>query len=739
MTLSYKSYFTQVSIGLLITLAVLLLQFSPISYFSKTVNRLDGILYDARLSYLPPWPASTANIQIVDIDESSLQEFGRMPWPRKQFAKLTNQLTKLGAVTIAFDVLFTEAEVNPAAQVLSAVSDQKTIDHIQAIAKQLDGDYLFSQAMSKNEVVLATLFHQQQAIQKGLLSPTKLINNGNSDNNYLHQFQGYSANTEILAKQAIAQGFVNAIFDDDGFIRRSPLVVQQNGKFYPSLALAAFQSYSLAESIELQWQQKQQQAFLTAIKIGKSFIATDNKGQLLLPFRASAYHYPYTSAADILADRIKDKRFDGAVIFVGSSAPGLADLRTTPVSLAFPGVEIHATVFDALMSPTTQPYRPDWWQAAVAIILISCGLLSAFLLPKISPRSAEIIALVIFTLLITANASLWYYAYIDLPLVSALLLLMALSTYYISYGFLKENSQRKKVKAVFEQYVPPAHIDEILDQPDSMNLVGKKQLLTVLFSDIRRFTTIAEQLAPEQLSAWLNQFFSAITEDIFHHQGTIDKYVGDMVMAFWGAPLHDGHHATNAIKSAFAMLATVQKLEQSFANKNWPAAKIGIGINSGEMNVGDMGSQYRLNYTVLGDAVNLGSRLESLTKYYSVDILVGEETKRLVEQESPQWLTQVPFLTVDKVNVKGKTLPVTIYSPLAIKPSTKQLEQCQQFNQMMSHYFHQQFSQAQQILAALQNDFFNPTLLNIYQQRIEELLHNPPEKNWQGSFVHSTK
>ncbi len=717
---------------------MLVVQFSSNVTVSNTLNRLDGIIYDFRLQYLPPWPESQANIQIVDIDEVSLQEFGRMPWPRSQFATLTNKLTQLGAITIAFDVLFTEAEPNPANIVANAVADPISKKRIQAVADELDGDLLFAQSMQENEVVLATLFHQQKKIQKGSLFPSKLTVNKDNATNQLHKFSGFSANTQLLAKHAISQGFVNAIADPDGFIRRSPLLVQQGDSIYPSLALAAFKSYTLADELELLWQNQQQQSFLTGVKIGQSVISTDNKGQLLLPYRSKAYYYPYTSTADVLADRVNDQRFDGAVVFVGSSATGLADLRTTPVALNFPGVEIHATIFDALMSPETQPYRPDWWQGAIALTLLTVGLLLSYFLPKLEPISAEILALAMLITLLLLNFILWHQFAIDLPLTSALALVISLSLYYLAYGLLRENKRRQQVKSVFGQYVPAAHIEEILATQDTIKLDGEKKCLSVLFADIRQFTTISESLTPQQLSQWLNEFFTPITKDIFDNKGTIDKYVGDMVMAFWGAPLKDEQHALNAIKTAFAMIATVRRLEQDFKSQHLPVAKLGIGINTGEMNVGDMGSQYRLSYTVLGDAVNLGSRLEGLTKFYHVDILIGETTKTQAVQSSTNTETEISYLLIDKVNVKGKIHPVKIYNPVAL-PSPEQVIQCQQFNLMMNDYFQQNFITALEKLAQITNDFDKQPLLDLYRQRIEHLVAKPPAPNWNGAFVHTAK
>jgi len=738
MKLITTSYTTQFFIGLLFTGLVFAVQFSSNPLVSNALNRFDGILYDFRLQYLPPWPQSQTNIQIVDIDEASLHEFGRMPWPRKQFAALTTQLTQLGAITIAFDVLFTEPEINPASIVANAITDVNTQKRIQAISADLDGDLIFSQTMQNNEIVLATLFHQQQDINKGQLFASTLAITADNVNNQLYEFSGFSANTPLLAKHATSQGFVNAIADPDGFIRRSPLVIQHGKFIYPSLALAAFQSYTLADNLELVWQHQQQHSFLSAVQIGKTIIATDNKGQLLLPFRKHAYYYPYTAAADVLDNRIKDQRFDGAVVFVGSSATGLADLRTTPVGLNFPGVEIHATIFDALMSPQSQPYRPHWWQGAIALTLFVIGLLLSYLLPRLEPGAAELLALAVLITVITVNFLLWYQFSIDLPLTSSLTLVIALSLYYMAYGLLRENKRRQQVKSIFGQYVPAAHIDEILASQESIKLDGERKCLTVLFGDIRNFTTISESLTPKQLSQWLNQFFTPITKDIFDHQGTIDKYVGDMVMAFWGAPLPDEQHALNAIKTAFAMLDTVHRLAQDFTAEQLPVAKLGIGINTGEMNIGDMGSQYRLSYTVLGDAVNLGSRLEGLTKFYHVNILIGETSKQQAERDIHNNQPEIAFILIDKVNVKGKQQPVTIYTPIPL-PNSAQLAQCQQFNQMMEYYFQQEFMLALASLDQIYDDFEYTELLILYRQRITQLLAHPPAADWNGAFVHRTK
>ena len=724
--------------GAVVTFLLMIWQFFPLQPLSHTLERLDGIIYDYRLNILPPWPESVTNIQIVDIDERSLHIHGRMPWPRKQFAELVKKLTDLGAITIAFDILFTEPEINPAESVLALLSDADSKSSVEIIAEQLDGDRHFATSFAENEVVLATLFHHDVDIRKGMMKSSTIVGSVANKSHKLHRFSGYSANTELIANPAVGQGFVNVVPDVDGFIRRAPLVVVNQGVAYPSLALEAFRSYSLADEVTLEWQQPEQ-SNMAAVHIGKSRIPTDNHGQLLIPFRSVPFYYSYTSAADILAGKIGDSRFNNAVVFVGTSAIGLADLRTTPVSINFPGVEIHATIFDALMSPESLPYRPDWWQGAVFVFLLFYALILTLILPRLGAISGELFALSILVLATGSNFLLWRWQAIDLPLTSILVLIFSLSGYFISYGYLSENKRRKQVKAVFDRYVSPAHIDEMLEQPQEMNLKGQKKFLTVLYADIRDFTKLSESLTPEQLSTWLNRVFSPLTSDIFTHKGTIDKYVGDMVMAFWGAPLSDERQASHAVATAFAMQASIEKLNKAFSAEGLPLVRIGIGINSGMMNVGDMGSEYRLSYTVLGDAVNLGSRIESLTKYYGVCLLMSEFTKNAAIKEPQSNWKEQDFLLIDKVNVKGKTVPITLYSPIPAVEGDLFKQQCYLFEQALALYFQTEFAQAKAYLNKLDESFVYKRLLALYLQRIETLIDKPLPIDWNGVYSHKQK
>ena len=749
------------SMPLLLLAFVLILQWWPPPGLERSLLRLEGLLYDAKVQYLPPWPRSVSNIQIVDIDEASLHEIGRMPWDRNQFVQLTTKLAEAGAVLVVYDVLFSEPQPNAALTALQSWPQQSTLSNAQRqsllnYAAGLDPDLQFATAMQSVEVVLANVLHRHGSLRTGLLYPQMHQNPSGQTTQPGPQsvqqqrpagatpfepFSGFAAPIPVLANAASGQGFINAEADADGFIRRVALVHELDKQLYPSLALEAFRVYSLVEQLQPAWLQQADHAYLQGVQIGNSLIRTDQQGRILIPYRGGARHYPYSSAADVLLDRIDDKRFDQAVVFVGTSATGLADLQATPTSLTFPGVEIHATVFDGLMAPDRLPYRPDWWAGAMLLQLLMLGVFCWWLFPRLGPLSSVAAALLLMLLAVAVNLWLWRVQVLDLPLLNLLLLVVLLSVYYISYGFVRETRRRKQINAVFDQYLPPAHIQRLLDDPGSVSLAGEKKQLSVLFCDIRSFTAISEQMSAQELKLWLNQYFSVMTQAIQTHDGTIDKYVGDMVMAFWGAPLAEPAHASKSIQAAFAMLHALELLNQQYQAAGKPVAHIGIGIHTGEMNVGDMGSDFRRSYTVIGDAVNLGSRLEGLTKFYGVPLLVSEDTKAEA--------SELAYLLVDKVRVKGKQIPIRIYLPL--EPGIKEplLSHCQAFERAVEAYIQQDFIQARAQLLTLQAALAGNTgqsmlpfiagLIVLYLQRINTFLLQSPAPDWDGSYSHVSK
>lgn len=701
---------------------------------SVIIERLDGIAYDSKLSLIPPISDALANIQIVDIDERTLLEVERMPWRRDLYAQLTTELTELGAIVITYDILFSEPQPNPAEAVLDDLArdkllgsaDDKTVDQTRA---RYDYDTIFANSIRRNEVVLGTLLHQQSDINKGELNAMSVRQQNSTLTDFVTTYSGFSGVIPVLSEPSAGNGFMNSVEDADGFVRRAALIAKVDNQYFPSLAAEAFRVYSLADQLIPIWSEVNQQRFLAGVQIGQHTIKTDNEGRILIPFKGPQKTYPYTSAVDILKGNAEPKQFDQAIVFVGTSASGLADLRVTPVAVNFPGVEIHATIFEAMFAPEKLIYRPDWWKGALAVQLIVISGIIIFGFALLSPTVMSIAALIMIGITISVNLVLWRVFALDIPLTSPLVLTILLSGLYITSGFLSEAKRRQRVKAIFDTYVPPAHIDTLLENKNDSSLSGEKREMTVMFSDIRGFTSISESMEAHELKQWLNQFFSPITKAIFECEGTIDKYVGDMVMAFWGAPLRDDQHANHAIKASFEMLAETQRINQTFVQQGLPVAAIGIGINTGEMNVGDMGSHYRRAYTVIGDAVNLGSRLEGLTKFYGVDILVSETTKEQANHFN--------FLTVDKVKVKGKAQPVTIYTP--VNPEQELSDADVLFNAAMASYFAMHFDSASALFKQVGSDFQFPILLTRYLERCRTYCESPPGEDWDGSFTHTTK
>jgi len=713
---------------LVILLLVILLQWLQPAWF----ERIEGIAYDYKLvNFSQVYPPSSTNIQIVDIDENSLKNIGRWPWPRSKLAELIKQLTAQGSVVIAFDMLFSEAQQNPVLRVEKALKKQNIKLDLNEIKSKLDDDMIFAQAMTNNDIVLGTLFQHDRTLKLGSILAPAIIQPLKNTQHLLNQYQGYNASIKKLNDVAQGQGFINAIIDDDGFIRRTALLSTYDGKLFPSLALETYRVYSFVDVIKPIWHHQENISLLSGLKIGKSIISTDNKAQLLIPFGQQKHRFNYTSASDVINQKITDKRFDGSVVFIGSSSVGMSDLRTTPVSLNYPGVEIHAAVFEALMRVEHQPVQPEWWLAANVFLLIVIAVIFTFILNILAPIWMTFFALAMLLTIWSTNIVLWYYFQLHLPIIATLLLPFLISALAISKGFYRENIQRKQVKSIFDQYVPPAHIDKLLDDPNAINMAGERKELTVLFADIRNFTSISENLSANELKTLLNNYFSPITEIIFNNHGTIDKYVGDMVMAFWGAPITDFNHAEHALNSAFAMLAATSILEKEFSEKGLPKISIGIGLNTGEMNVGDMGSTFRRAYTVLGDAVNLGSRLESLTKFYGVTILVSEYTKLQCKNYK--------FQLIDKVKVKGKNKSVILYLPLSKQCDTEQSTFSDMFNDVFNLYQRREFNKALNLLNVLYQNNHDVKLYRIYEKRLNLYIKQPPSDNWDGSFIHENK
>ncbi|WP_233009232.1 CHASE2 domain-containing protein [Rheinheimera faecalis] len=721
--------------SLLFSGVLVLAQLSAVYSEQSVLKRLDGLLYDSRLKLmLSHREVKDLPVVIVDIDEKSLKQLGRWPWSRQMVAQMLEQLTAAGASVVAFDVIFSEPERNPAQQVLQSGQQQlspETTAELQQIAPQLDADHQFASSLQNKDVVLGFLFQQEQ-LAVGLLPETYVSMDSEASQSSVSQFAGYVANTAVLQQQSAGTGFINSSPDPDGFIRQAALLIRYQDKVYPSLALEAARLYALAQQLEVETAPLQQINTIVGVTVGNTRINTDLYGRVLIPYRGPARSFPYISAVDVVQGAVDKTLLKDAVVFVGTSAVGHADLRSTPVGVQYPGVEVHANVFEGLIYPELIHSHPDWAEALVFLFLVVLGLLMSFIFPALGAVSLALSGGILLLLTLGGNLYSWQILKLDLPLTSSLLLILGLTLLNLIYGFFGASQQKARIKSIFDQYVPPAHIDEMLNHPESVSLDGKRKEMSVLFSDIRGFTNLSEKLTATELKSLLNRYFSPITKTIFEHQGTIDKYVGDMVMAFWNAPLDVKAHAELAVKAGFSMLKITDELSKSFVLDGLPAIDIGVGINTGEMNVGDMGSEYRRAYTVLGDAVNLGSRLESLTKYYGVRFLVSQMTAKQCQN--------IRFRTIDKVKVKGKTEAVIIYEPvdpdLLMNPDF--VAALQRHEQALVLYWQQHWNEAEQLWASLYQRY-NDKLYSLYLERLTHYRTHQTGADWDGVYTHAEK
>jgi len=727
-------------LGLLITSLFSMIVDPQIPAIKNSIERIEGIIFDVRLNLtLPETPRQGEhNIFIVDIDEKALKEVGRWPWSRATVKDMVLKLQDAGVVVVGFDVIFSEPEKNPVDTIVAAGGLQDASpEYIAQLRYDLDADRQMAEAIADYDVVLGALFQEDVSVDVGELKDTPLVTLDPTALRFTSMsLQGKVSNIPILQEAAMGQGFFNSAPDLDGSIRRAALVIEHKGILYPSLAVETARLYTLSDTISVETvplPQSKNLHNIIAIKFGKRRIPTDGNGRVLVPFRGGQKSFPYYSAADILAERLDPELMEGGIALVGTSAVGIADLRETAVGLQYPGVEVHANVLEGLLQSDLFFYRPEYALGVTMAQVLVFGVLLSVFLPFLGPMTMALLGASSLAFVISFNLFMWTNQQVELPIIQPFALVIVITGYNIARGFFSEQANKQQIKSMFDQYVPPAHIDQMLNDPSATSLKGERREMSVLFSDIRSFTSISEKLSANDLKDMLNEYFSPITKSIFEHQGTIDKYVGDMVMAFWGAPIKSPTHAEDAVIGGFDMLAITERLRKEFVAKDWPEVKVGIGINTGDMNVGDMGSEYRRSYTVLGDAVNLGSRLEGLTKFYGLEFLVSEFTKA----QCPN----IEFRPVDKVKVKGKDEAVAIFEPVCPKDKLDEVttQEVADLNSAYDDYLNQDWDAATEKYGALKQQFPERYLYQLYLERIETLRHEELPENWDGSFTHTSK
>lgn len=725
-------------LGIFLTALAVWFEVTSNHFITTTRESIENLGYDLQLkTYIyTKQPKPSSAIAIVDIDDKSLEAEGRWPWPRAKLGELVTKLQSKGAVVIAFDMFFSEKEPNIADEVLTKINTNPAItpeisDFLKQQIPQFDNDILFANSLSKGINVLAVSFLPRPQMQNVLPPPLLKLTDKQLKEFNLYNAKGYLISIPELQTAAKNTGFINIFADGDGIFRHVPLLIEYNKGIYPSLALQAVISF-IGAPVQLITPSYADTQELEGVQIGNTIVPIDINGQALIPFIGKSFTFPYYSATDILHDKIPKSFIQGKIIFVGTSATGMGDLKPTAIENPYPGVEIQATVANGILEDQFS-YRPAWTYGANLFLTILFGLLSAFIFPYLGPRVSGLVIIILPLSLLYFNNLLWEQTGLVLSVLEPAILVLISAILNILYGYLFESRRRERIKAMFGQYVPEKHIDEMLKTTSEYGLRGDDREMSVLFADIRGFTTISEGLTAAQLVDLLNTFFTPMTEIIFKNSGTIDKYVGDLIMAFWGAPLKDKNHARHALESAISMQEKVKAMIPVLKEKNWPEIHIGIGINSGMMSVGDMGSQYRRNYTVLGDNVNLASRVESLTKFYGADIMVTEAT----QHNQPKFI----FRKLDRVRVKGKSRGIEIYDVLGrIESLTPELEhELNEYHRGLDAYFKQEWDTALQIMSSLHQQHPDTKIYTVYIERINEYKQHPQPADWDGVYVHTSK
>ncbi len=722
------------------------------------LSNLDNLVYDARLRATMPRTLDE-RIVIVDIDEASLAEVGHWPWSRNKLAELTQEiLSRQQALLLGFDVVFAEADDSSGLKRMQTLAQQELggIPEFQTqlarLSKDLDYDALFAKAMDDKPVVLGYYFtHDGQARRSGVIpKPVVGAEAFAGRSTKIVDWTGYGANLGDLAAAAPQAGFFNAMTEPDGVVRALPLLARFQGQYYESLSLAMFRRWVGMPQVEPRFSNEkflsamQQQLESVVLRQGSTQLAipVDSRVAALIPFRGEggprAGSFRYISAADVLAHRIPARSLRGKIVLLGTTTPGLLDLRVTPVGAAYPGVETHANLMAGLMDGRVL-VKPDYADGFEVTLLVVVGLALALCLPFLSASQAVAFSLAVIAAVIGLNFWLYLGFGLVMPLASIVVMGAAAFVLNMSFGYFVESRSKRQLAELFGTYVPPELVDEMLTDPDRYSMTATTRELTVMFCDMRGFTAMSETMAPTQLQALLNGVFSRLTDVIRRNRGTIDKYMGDCVMAFWGAPVETREHAALAVKAAIEMTQAMQLLNIERREKGLPEISMGIGLNTGTMCVGDMGSHDRRSYTVVGDAVNLGSRLEGLSKTYGVEIVASASTRH----QAPGFTWQ----ELDRVSVKGKGHADAIYSPRVRQAPTTQIPHPQVaesaelalWAEALRAYRLQQWDACSALLLQLQSLNAEKYLYQLYAQRVGSMRGQFVDENWDGTTRFQTK
>lgn len=693
------------------------------------LQSLRNLAFDAYQRAAPAAPFPDSPVRVVQIDESSLDRLGQWPWSRATMAELTQRLGDAGAAAIVFDVLFAEPDRTSPDQILATLPPARRAALTRALGGEAESyDARFAESLARHPSVLAASLHDQPTAQAFPVHAGFAVA-GDDPAPFLLSYPGVASSLPDFSDAARGVGFMNWLPDGDQVVRRVPLLLRHNDEIAPSLSLEALRVALGASTYVVRAANASgANAFgahtgLNAIRVGPVTIPTDADGQVWLRFRA----YDPSQAIpawQVLSGDIPPDQLQGTIVLVGATAPGLMDLRATPLDAGIPGIEIHRQVLEQILSGNFLA-RPDYAPGLELLAALLAILILALAAPRVRATTNAALGFGLVAAVWGLGFLLFSGANYLFDPIFPTLAALGFSAASTTYFYQRTEHQRTEIRRAFSQYVAPSVIRELTAHPERLKLGGEVRDLTILVCDIRDFSTVAERMSAEELTAFINSFLTPLSDIIIDNGGTIDKYMGDAIMAFWNAPLDQHDHAARACRAAVQIMACVHDLNRTWRNeataagRSFDDVRIGIGVNSGECCVGNLGSERRFDYSAIGDNVNVASRLESLSKAYRLTLLVSEETR--------QGAPDLNFIEVDLVRLKGRRGANRIFTTTPEGAPAGHAE-------FLDAFRNGRFDEATRLLAQLQGASTELSgLYRNYAERLEAAGARPPA-DWDGVY-----
>ncbi|MCG3670103.1 adenylate/guanylate cyclase domain-containing protein [Aliarcobacter butzleri] len=693
-------------------------------FFPNLPDSLDNRLRDYLFTIRGELPHNQ-NVVIVDIDETSIKSLGQWPWSRDKLAKILENLTLANVGIVGLDIVFAEED---------RTSPHKILQDLKIYKKDVPNyDLEFANVVENSPVILGYQFDlvkKDNTNAKAPQIPAIFIEKDKpQDKSYLIEAYNTILNIPQIQDKAYSSGFFNNIPDDTGIIRSVPLIISYDDTIYPSLALEVIRVINNTQKVVVQYDENG----ISNIVLDDISIPTDRYGRMLINFRGPERSFKYISAIDIYNNNFDKSEIDGKIVLIGTSAAGLFDLRATPFDSIFPGVEVHANIIDNILMQDFI-YKASWLDGANILIIFVLSIIVVMFTTYTTFWANPIIFISFSTsyLFLVYNLLFDYGIVLNILFPIATVLIASIMTTLFDYFY--NIKKEEAIKAKFASKVSKNVMDDILKNIDKNEFSAKSKEVTIFFSDIRGFTNISEKLDAKDLISFLNRYMQPMSEIIIKYQGTIDKFIGDAIMAYWNAPIDIKNHCDLALKASLEQLEVLEKLNVELQKENLPKIDIGIGLNTGTVIVGEMGSSLRSDYTVIGDTINLGSRVESLCKYYDSKLNISNFTKDKLQEE-------YIFRFLDLVKVKGKNEPVEIWQVLGSGEAKESLkEELDLYHKAIEFYKNSDFINALEIFESLENNEnkTNKNIYKIYITRCKEFIKIPP-KNFDGVYEHTTK